>query len=97
MTDDRTDRTKDRSNLADRTDDALSPVRPLDNPADSQAEIEGRRHDLEADLGRLGERSDASNPPADNAPLGDSAGAGMQNPDTQYPDRDRERFRERRM
>jgi hypothetical protein len=90
MTDDRTDRT-------DRTDDALSPVRPLDNPAESQAEIQGRRGDLEADLGRLGERSDPSNPPADNAPLGDSAGAGMENPDTQYPDRDRERFRERRM
>ncbi len=94
MTDDRTNPTEA---TRDELDDALEARRPLDNPADSRAEFQGRRSDLDAELGPLGERSDSSSPPAENAPLGDSPGAGMENPDTRYPDRDSERFRERRM
>lgn len=91
----------DRIDRTDPTDDALDdslrPARPLDNPADSRARIEGARSDLEAELGPLGEQTDPSKPPADNAPLGESGGAGMENTATDHADPDRETFRERRM
>jgi hypothetical protein len=77
------------------TDDRTE--RPLENPADSRAEVQGRRDDLETELGPLGERSDPANPPADNAPLGESGGAGMENPSNDRGDPSRERFRELRM
>jgi hypothetical protein len=71
--------------------------RPLENPADSQAEIQGQRSDVDTELGPLGERNDPANPPADNAPLGESGGAGMENPGNDRADPSRERFRELRM
>ncbi|HEY3524170.1 MAG TPA: hypothetical protein VGK63_10715 [Candidatus Limnocylindrales bacterium] len=69
---------------------------PLENPAESRAEIRGRRADLDGELGPLGERHDPADPPRGNAPLGDSAGAGMGNESTDDPQPNRERFREMR-
>jgi hypothetical protein len=70
---------------------------PLEDPATSRAQIRGRRADLETPLGPLGERSDPFDPPAGNAPLGDSPGAGMENEATDDPHPSRKRFREIRM
>jgi hypothetical protein len=87
--------------MADRTsraapDDDLR-ERPLEDPADSRAETDGERSDLEAELGPLGERTDPTNPPRENAPIGESGGAGMENPGNDRGDPGRERWRDIRM
>lgn len=71
-------------------DDDDRPAEPIIRApgTDDAAEIRAPAHE---DL------PNPSDPPGENAPLGDSSGAGMDNPDTDAPDPSRERFRDLRM
>ncbi|HEU4572906.1 MAG TPA: hypothetical protein VFR93_09470 [Candidatus Limnocylindrales bacterium] len=82
------------------TDDATKePARErlLEDPAESRARIRAERRDLETELGPLGEHTNPSDPPHENAPLGKSQGAGLQNQANDRSDPDRDRWREIRM